>query len=237
MGKLGVAAPWLLLTLLAGLGPLRAQPAAGQWPALFVFHHISADTPCAGHCAVHVYGGRETTTSMTSIFGLDDVATFAPDKYVAPWDWQFRDTGLAAIALSRRMVTVLGIVDVEGEIGAGQRFGRMTETELWAAMFFRWNWFPWNDYLKTTIAASTGANYATGVAWDERTRDAQRRGSHLLHFFSPEITLGLPSQPAWELVGRIHHRSGGRVLFGDVAFFNGVDGGAHFATLGLRYRF
>lgn len=54
---------------------------------------------------------------------------------------------------------------------------------------------------------------------------------------SPEITFALPQDPPWELVARLHHRSGMRILLGDVALFNGVDGGAHFMTLGVRWRF
>ena len=91
--------------------------------------------------------------------------------------------------------------------------------------------------MRTTIATSTGLNLATGAPAAERERDSDGRGSKLLHYFSPEITLGLPSQPRWDLVARVHHRSGGRILFGDIDLFNGVGGGVHFATLGIRYRF
>ncbi len=146
-------------------------------------------------------------------------------------------SGIVAGAASRKLVRLLGVVDIEGEAGVGQRFGRMTETEAWTALFFRWTWFPWNSYLTTTIAASTGLNYATGVPAEERVRDGAGRSSKLLHFFSPEITFALPSQPQLEFVARLHHRSGGRILFGDIPLFNGVDGGAQFATLGVRYRF
>jgi hypothetical protein len=192
---------------------------------------------CAGRCAVHLYGGFATSTSMTSMFALDDVATFAPEKFVAPWDWDYTGSGLIAGAVSSRLITIAGIIDIEGEAGVGQRFGHMHETEFWAALYARWTWFPWNHIVRTSIATSTGLNFATGVPWAERQRDANGRGSKLLHFFSPEITLGLPSQPEWDLVARIHHRSGARVLFGDLPLFNGVDGGVHFATLGVRYRF
>jgi hypothetical protein len=192
---------------------------------------------CGGQCAVHVFGGAATSTSMTSMFALDDIATFAPEKFVAPWEWDFTGSGLIAGAVSRRLLTIASAIDIEGEAGIGQRFGHMHETEFWAALYARWTWFPWNHILRTSIATSTGLSFATGVPWAERERDDRRRGSKLLHYFSPEITFGLPSHPEWDLVARIHHRSGARVLFGDTALFNGVDGGTHFATLGIRYRF
>lgn len=192
---------------------------------------------CGGLCAVHLYGGRETSTNMTGMFALDSNVRFKPDEFLPIWDWEYGRSGIVVGAASRKIARLIGVIDIEGEVGLGQRFGPMNETETWAALFFRWTWFPWNSTLKTTIAASTGFNYATGVPIEERVRDGAGRNSKLLHFFSPEITLALPSQPQWELVARLHHRSGGRVVFGDVAMFNGVDGGAQFATLGLRYRF
>jgi hypothetical protein len=31
---------------------------------------------------------------------------------------------------------------------------------VWLAFYARWKYFPWNDYVRTTVAASTGVNYA-----------------------------------------------------------------------------
>lgn len=231
----------LAMVLLLMGGALGAAHAQSRWTEPRFWIDVKWPTGagwCDGQCAVHGFAGRNTSTSMTSIFGLDDVATFAPDKFLPIWDWRWHDAGIIGGAASRRLVSFLGGAhDIEGEIGLGQRFGQMTETEAWAALFIRWTAFPWNAYLRTTIATSFGLNYATGVPELELMRDANRRGSRLLHYFSPEITLGLPDVPAWELVARLHHRSGGKVFFGDVAMFNGVDGGAHFMTLGVRYRF
>src|SRR5450759_3222178 len=55
--------------------------------------------------------------------------------------------------------------------------------------------------------------------------------SHLLHYFSPEITFALPEFKQHELLIRYHHRSG---VFGT---FNGVWGGSNVIALGYRYRF
>lgn len=231
---------WICAVALASsVAGVHAQSAAGSssdWK-VFDVKYTPGRGFCQGQCAVHIYAGRETSTNMTSMFALDGVATFAPEKFKPVWDWNYEKSGLVAGAVSRRLMTVLRFIDVEGEIGIGQRFGRMDETEVWSALFLRWTWFPWNSYLKTTIATSTGVNYASDISPYERLRDGNRRGSNLLHFFSPELTLALPSQPQWELVARIHHRSGGKILFGEIPMFNGVDGGAHFGTLGIRYRF
>jgi hypothetical protein len=177
------------------------------------------------------------STNMTAIFALDNVATFAPKKFKPIWDWDWEDVGILGVAASRRIATVAGVVDIETEIGIGQRFGQMQATELWSALYLRWTWFPWNDYLRTTLATSTGISYATDIEALERLQDGKRQGSRLLHYFSPEVTFALPSQPAWELVARLHHRSGGKILFGEIPLFNGVDGGVQYGTLGLRHRF
>jgi hypothetical protein len=225
----------LLVVLAAWASPCAAQ---SRWtdPASWVDVKWPSKG-CDGSCAIYGFAGRNTSTSMTSIFGLDDVATFAPDKFVPIWNWTWEDASIVGAAMSRRLVTFFRVIDVEAELGVGQRFGRMNETEVWSALFFRWTWFPWNDYLRTTLATSTGLNWASGISDLERLRDGDRKGSQLLHYFSPEITFSLPQMPQWELVARLHHRSGAKVFFGDVAMFNGVDGGAHFGTLGVRYRF
>ena len=57
------------------------------------------------------------------------------------------------------------------------------------------------------------------------------KSSSFLNFFSPELTLALPSHPDDELLLRFHHRSG---IFG---LINGVDTGAQFGTIGFRHRF
>lgn len=230
-----LAAPPALATR---IGAAQAEPQRTDEFVWFKSHlPRGGETFCTAQCAIHAYGGVFTTTSMLSMFGLDNLTTFVPDSYVPPWDWEFSRAGIIAGAASRRLATIAGVIDLEGELGIGQRVGRMRETEVWAALFARWTWFPWNRHLRTTIAASTGLNLASAVPDIERARDKTGRGSRLLHFFSPEITVGLPAYPRWDLVARIHHRSGARVLFGEVDMFNGVGGGVHFATLGIRYRF
>ncbi len=226
------------LILLTHTGTTNAEPAPKADFSWFENHLPKSSEPfCAGQCAMHVYGGVFTTTGMLSMFGLENLTTFVPEAYVPPWEWDFARAGIVAGAASRRLATIASVIDLEGEFGIGQRFGLMHETEVWAALYARWTWFPWNRYVRTTIAASTGLNFASAVPDIERQRDKTGRGSRLLHFFSPEITIGLPAYPRWDLVARIHHRSGARILFGDVGMFNGVGGGVHFATLGVRYRF
>jgi hypothetical protein len=193
--------------------------------------------PCGGNCAVHGYVGQFTNTDQSAILGLN--SSFIPDAgdFVPVWDYDWRSSYIAAMAFSRRVVSIGNALDIEIEAGAAQRFGRMDATEVWGAVYVRWTKFPWNKYLRTTVALSTGFNYATEIEWLERQRDIKSSGSRLLHFLSPEITFALPQYKELEFVFRIHHRSGGANIVGKMDIFNGVAAGAHHATAGVRYRF
>jgi hypothetical protein len=207
-------AAWLRRgTLAAALAALASAPAAGG-PLGRLF------APCRGDCAVAVYGGDYLESSLGGIL------ISAPP----PTDWDSRNDHIVATAVSRRMWR-LWRFDLEPEAGIAQRFGKQDETEVWAAVFFRYRGFPWDDVVLTTAAISTGLNYASGVSEveDERARDGS--GSRLMHYFSPEITLALPDRPDVELLFRIHHRSGVYGLVSDAW------GGAQYATVGLRVRF
>jgi hypothetical protein len=184
---------------------------------------------CGGNCGVAVYGGKYVDTPMRSVFGLKG--------FTAPWNWDLDEHYILATALSRRLLSIYAL-DIEPEVGVAQRFGGMHETEAWAALYFRWTAFPWNDVVRTTIGISTGLTLTSGVNKIEEARGEVPGGSRLLHFLSPEITFALPDRPDVELMVRFHHRSGGGdFLLGDTEIFKGVTGGAQFITTGLRYRF
>ena len=194
--------------------------------------------PCAGNCAVYASLGMFTATAESNSFGLN--SDFIPDggDYVAPWNYDYEDSFLVSAAVSRRVLSWGDLASAELEAGLGQRFGEMHATEVWGALYFRWHAFPWNDVVRTSVAISTGLNYASRIEERERRRDGSGNGgAHLLHYLAPELTFALPERQDWELVFRYHHRSGGGAIFGDTLLFNGVTGGANFATAGLRYRF
>lgn len=189
-----------------------------------IWHTKDFFSSCNGNCAFAVYGGREVTTNMTSVFLLGD-------DPVAPWHARVGNAGIIAGNFSRRVLTMLNMIDLEAEIGIGQRFGDMHATEGWVAVDFRWTYFPWNQYVRTTIALAEGGSYASEIDLEERRRADNNKGSNYLNFFSPEMTFALPDMPNDELLFRFQHRSG---VFG---LINGVYGGSSFATVGYRHRF
>lgn len=178
-------------------------------------------TRCDGDCAVAIYGGNYVDNSM------GQVLVTSPE---VPFTWDYREDHLIATSVSRD-VAQLWRFRLEPEIGIGQRFGQQSATEVWGALFFRYRGFPWDDRLVTTIAFSTGLNWANRVTDIEQERAKDGEGSNLMHFFSPEVTFALPRAPDVELLFRFHHRSG---VFGLVS---DAFGGAQYGTVGLRVRF
>ncbi len=178
--------------------------------------------PCAGNCATAVYGGRYVENSMSQVLVSD------PEL---PFSWTYADDHLIAGTVSRRIASLWDRVDIEPEVGIGQRFGKQHETEVWGAFFVRYRGFPWDPWVPTSLAVSTGFNYASGVSDIESARARDGEGSRLMHYFSPEITVGLPGMRDREILFRFHHRSG---VFGLVS---DAWGGAQYGTVGLRWRF
>ena len=131
--------------------------------------------------------------------------------------------GFDAAALLAEVAELVGEV-----IGA-----RPTRRDAWGALFLRYRGFPWDDYVRTSVAVSTGLNWATGISEVERDRASDGEGgtSQIMHYLAPEITFALPSRPNTELMLRFHHRSG---IFG---LINDAWGGAQYATVGIRMHF
>jgi len=220
----------LVAALLAGLilASSLGTAHAGEW---FEWKWRSIDQACGGDCAVTLFAGPSIATDQSKVIGTSG--------FVAPWNWDLTKDVFVGVSASRRVATLAGVIDLEPETGVGQRFGKSDEAELWVAIYARWTLFPWNRWLYTTLAASTGLSYATGISDRERKRGGGR-GSHLLHYFSPEITFALPERRDKELILRFHHRSGmsGKEVFNTcVRIFNCVTGGEQFVTAGVRLRF
>lgn len=196
---------------------LAAGDAAQAWEPSDLF------APCDGACGVAVYAGTYVEDSL----GDDIILSGSP-----PGSWTLAEEDhLVATSVSRQVAHFWRHWTLEPEVGIGQRYGREAATEVWGAFYFRYSGFPWDRYLVTTAALSTGLNWASEVTGVEQERARDGEGSQLMHFFSPEVTFAAPSRPNVELVFRFHHRSG---VFGLVS---DAWGGAQYAAVGLRVRF
>ncbi len=79
------------------------------------------------------------------------------------WNWQWGDAGLVAGQFSRRLLTLWNALNIEPQLGIGKRFGDMRAVEFWGAVAVRWIAFPWNDYIRTTVAISEKQTLLLGV--------------------------------------------------------------------------
>lgn len=209
------------LALLLGLSPAGgAERASANQPLL------PPMAPERGKAnAVTVYGGVAAVTDFTTII-------------TQPWRVDWVKVRFIGASYSRRIGTLRDVFGswgesfaIEAEAGAGLRFGSESLGEFWGAAYLRFDAFPWNDIVYTTIAGSLGLNQLTRSSPYERRRNSGGNNSNLLHYFAPEITIADPDNKDLEAVFRLHHRSG---VFG---LFNGVSTGSNILTIGVRKRF
>lgn len=193
--------------------PERAMPAAGAGA------RPAPRQPGEFEYGITVYAGKSATSNFTSLF-------------YAPWNVKFEDTHLLAVAGSKRLGTIWWDIDVDAELNVAKRFGDDDAWEFAGHLFFRYDDFPWNDTVHTTVGIGVGPSYATHVSDTEKTKAGNGdKGSKFLNGFVPEITFTDPDIPELGFTFRIHHRSG---IFG---LIDGVSGGSNFITFGTRYRF
>ena len=172
-----------------------------------------------GDHAVTIYFGRSSPDAFSSII-------------FKPYDVNFEDTYLVAMALSTKLFDVGEYLDFELEGNIVRRFGDDEEWEFNAAIFLRWDKFPWQDFVYTTVGLGfIGPSFATGISETERRKSGNNKGSKVLNYFTPEITFSPPSNRNISVIMRVHHRSG---AFG---LFDGVDGGSSFVSVGFRHYF
>jgi hypothetical protein len=182
--------------------------------------------------------GREEAVSVFAGIATENAFT---DSIFFPLGNELDDIGVVALAYSRRLGTwdelthnalPLGeYFTVDGEVGISMRFGDESLGEAWTALFIRYDGFPWNDRVYTTIAVNTGLSLLTEESDFERARDENDKNTVLLHYMGPEITFADPNNKDLELMVRFHHRSG---VFG---LFDGVVSGSTFISSGVRVRF
>ena len=155
------------------------------------------------------------------------------DLIFAPQSGSWGDDTVFGATIGRRLARFSTYFMVDAEIGAAYRAGDTNGGDVWAAVYLRYDGFPWTDYIYTTVGFSMGPTYATRLPQVERGTAArpERNQSRFLNFFSPEITFALPSSPQNEISLRYIHRSG---VFG---LYNGVYEGANAFVVGYRYRF
>ena len=141
----------------------------------------------------------------------------------------YEDAYFVGVALARRVGSLPGYVAFEVEWQAIQHLGDQQHQEFNILATARWLPFPWDQYLDTSCAIGEGGSYAIKIPEVEaRTHE---NTSRFLNYLLLELALALPDVPQWNLVFRIHHRSG---IYG---LINDVEGASNALCLGVRYNF
>lgn len=95
---------------------------------------------------------------------------------------------------------------------------------------FRWREFPWNNTLLTTFGVGEGVSWASHNPQQEiDSENSPGDATKFLNYVMAEITFSLPEHPEWQIMYRLHHRSG---VFG--LYCPGTVGSTA-AGIGLRY--
>ncbi|MEP4078823.1 hypothetical protein [Haloferula sp.] len=100
--------------------------------------------------------------------------------------------------------------------------------DLNASVLIRWEEFPWNHIVKTTIATGLGLSYSENVYLMDIERHPGSDRSHLLFNWPIQLTLALPSYPDHQLSLFVSHQSGGKIF---------SNGGVNSLGFGYRYDF
>jgi hypothetical protein len=117
---------------------------------------------------------------------------------------------------------------LELEANVARHFGIQDHFEFNAPVLtFRWEHFPWDRRLDTSLAYGIGPSFATTTPEYERIRKGD--SEPVMLFWHIEAAFGLPDSP-WATIFRLHHRSTGYGMFAE-------DGGSNILSLGLRYEF
>jgi hypothetical protein len=133
------------------------------------------------------------------------------------------------VALSKRLYEYSSDLDFEIEGQIAKHSGGQDHMEFNGVLIARWKKFPWDGFVDTSTAFGAGLSYATDTPVFEEIN--YENTNQLLGYLLMELTFALPSTPQWNLIGRIHHRSGAGGTFNDVR------GASNSMALGLKYQF
>ena len=130
-------------------------------------------------------------------------------------------------------------INIVGQVGIARHVEKNLQDDFYAytAMIkVEWTAFPWNKFVRTKLEIAEGINKAERVPFYER-RNVQRkndgRSSKLLNYLGVGLGFNLGDLFQVESLkgcyagGYVYHRSG---VFGQVDFYNNVNGGSNFQS-------
>ncbi len=131
--------------------------------------------------------------------------------------------------IRRLLSPIVGVVQIAGDATVRHGSNEHTIYEFDPYLNGRWANFPWNNVITTSLAAGEGVSYDSSVsALEAKSSHSTKR---FLNFLMFEATFALPAYPNWQLVARIHHRSGA------YGVYRAGNTGSNDVGVGIRYLF
>lgn len=167
---------------------------------------------------ITVYGGRYTDRHLG-------------EKVLMLKKIYYEDSWLQTIAVGKILFDNNPHFRIELEAQFANHIGEQKHYEFNFLAAFRLQYTPFSFLSPFTFAFGNGVSYATEVPVIEDRSRTNVNASQFLNYLLLEVAASHPKVSNWEMVGRIHHRSG---VFG---LYNGVRGGSNVMAIGLRHYF
>lgn len=173
------------------------------------------------------------------LMAADDYLTVYAGKYTddrlgkillsQPFSYEDSYIGVVALARAFPLASPNHRWEVEGQLG--KHFQGQDNWEINVLAIYRWQQFPWNHLLQTSVAVGDGLSYASDTPQIESSSHTNTGSRRLLNYILVEVEFAPPQVNDWSLVMRIHHRSGVYGTFGDVR------GGSNLICAGVKLAF
>jgi hypothetical protein len=137
---------------------------------------------------------------------------------------------LLGLTYARDFVSLAPQIALGGEIGYAARFGQdRGSSELWASLMFRHRGFPVNTFTLAPAFGFGASGVTRSIGVESERVDAHRGNASVLFHFTAELAFRSSSWKNFELIYRIHHRSGFYGVLGD------LKEGSNANVIGLRW--
>lgn len=185
--------------------------------------------------SLFLFGGYLSTQNMGATANFNSNHPIGPNY----------DNYIVGAAYNHDFYSIYGFA-VGAEVGLADRFGYFRECcdpviksatmlhspELWFGPRFSFDGLVLFNTARIGGAMTFGLSAAADSIGVERRREIVKNGSaRLIGYLGPEFFVALADHPEWELVFRLHHRSGANGTFGRMGE------GYNASALGVRYRF
>ncbi len=150
-----------------------------------------------------------------------------------PFTTDYDDGGILGIALRHNALALPYGFAGGWEAGGAGRCVDQCSAELWAGVYLRHTGLEILPGVLLRPSLTVGLSAVNRSIGMERVRESGKDGrdARLLFYIGPELAFALARFPRWELVYRLHHRSGGHEILGNMQEGNNAN------VLGVRYWF